>query len=227
MKKEKSPHISLNELIKYLYEHDPSKRKKIVKQQKYPSDFITIYYKIATDTIIEFLQDMDEEVIVVKIDELIENIAGCSKSEGNKKTRLSKNLTVLQRFYDSYEDLNLEKYQITFPSNRSARMDFENVEVSIRPDFYIKDQHAMGAVKLFFSSTNSLDEEMGKTAAALLFEYTKDSKKSTKVDNKLCMIYDVFAGEIFVASPTNKRRLVKIKDACSMIYLLWDTITNE
>ena len=224
-----NPRISLNELVKYVYAANPNKRANIIRQQKYPSeDEIFLYYRESQATIASFMKnDLDEEVVIEKIGELNELVGQSTSSR--RKARLEKNILALEGFHGSFSSIDLKDCEFYIPGKSNSHIQMADVNISVQPEIILKKEGReainTGAVKVYINASTALDEDMGKTNAALLLEQLKLNKVDGETPKpSMCCVIDVFAGNIFYATASNKKRLDNIQNACEEIAARWPSI---
>ncbi len=220
------PRISLNKLGEFLTTN-PSRRRRILMDQKYPSEFIVTRYNDAENAIVTYLYDNKNDVTILD-NALSEIEAKRAKTDWEIHTK-SLNYDAIDSFYDIAEQLDFTKYRIEKNAkSESVSLLIEGVQISVRPEILIYkekgDDKSIGAAKVYFSKTYNLNDEAGEYIASFVMEYLKQMKQDYTVNNKICNVIDVFNQKIFTAPLSYKRRMLDIKAACQEIAAIWNSL---
>ena len=213
--------ISVNKLGEYLTAN-PSRRKRIIKDQKEPKGYIIIRYREARKAIVDFFKKGrgDKAIIEKSIRDLIESTVHSSMMEQDRDLSIE----ALELFQASSISLDLENQKVISDSNVTT-IDISGGTVSIFPDVIIHGQlngkPFVGAIKLHFSKNNRLDIESGSYVATMLRMYLEGKYPNTKVNLKYCVAIDVFDSKAFYAPSSWKMRKKHLIDACEEIKLMW------
>lgn len=154
--------ISVNKLGEYMTA-DPSRRKRIIADQKKPKGFIVQRYSIARRAIADyFVYHRGDKK---EIERLIQLLIFEKYDTDFKKSDCILSIEALSIFkknvtFDkSVFNFELEKFR----NFESKRLDVSGVSVSIRPEVIIsgkmRGKPFIGAIKMHFSKTNPLDKE--------------------------------------------------------------------
>lgn len=218
----RSPRLSLNALAHYMAA-TAGQRESILREQKFPPEYKQVWYREATNTIIRFLldEDQDEEILVRAIDRYL--AAGGSQHE---QKRLKYNAEALQGFLGGYGELATDSLELARGS-RSGTLAIEGVTISIRPEILLsgtyRGQRVCGGLKLYLSRSERLTDDSAAHIGALLFRYSGTS--SPRASRRHCQVMDVFVGDVFAAPTATARRMNDIEAACREIALRWPSIT--
>ncbi len=217
------PKISLNKLAEYL-EANPSRRKTIVYDAKYPEAFKTTRYKEARDVIMEYLITNDENEVLLAIDKLKKKKTSTEFQEQDRKLSIKVLSDVLNM------DLSfLKNTELSLFADKSHKLEICGVTVSISPDLFVtslKDKNLIGVIKLHISKNNKLSEEGQNIATLLLKHYTQEALADTGeiVSNKLCVSIDLFNNSTQYCPSATAQRFKRIESACEEIALRWDSL---
>jgi hypothetical protein len=217
--------ISVNKLGEYMTA-DPSRRKRIIADQKKPKGFIVNRYSIARRAIVDYFvhQRGDKR----EIERLMQSLIFEKYDTDFKRSDCILSIEALSVFKNNVtfnEDVfnfNFEKFK-NFESNR---LDVSGVSVSIRPEVIIsgkmRGKPFIGAIKIHFSKTNPLDKEAGSFISTLLYQYLIETYPDMKVRHDFCFSLDVFSSTIITAPKNYARKWAQIKDACEEIKIRWN-----
>ena len=216
--------ISINKLGEYLTAN-PSRRKRIIKDQKNPKGFIVVRYKDARNALIDFFVkgEGDKKYIEAKIRDIID------KTAQSKLMEQDKNLSIeaLELFQLSNISLDLENQKVISDSVKT-RIDIKGVSVSVFPDVIIhgldKGKPFIGAIKLHFSKGNRLNTNSGSYVSTMLRMYLEAKYPKVRINLKYCVAIDVFDAKAYCASSSWKMRKRHLEDACEEIKLMWPHI---
>ena len=215
----KEPRFSVNKLGEYLTANS-SRRKAIIKDQKYPSPFITGMYKEVRQAIINYvIKDYDDSIIF----DAIEKIKKSSLKDNEKENSiLALNETLMA-------DLpNLDGIKKTRYKGKNPKVRVEGLDISVNPDIILKKGDKVGCLKIHVIKTpsNRLNDEARKLVGTMLQEFTERHviSGSEEADTKLCISIDCFGNSHDIAPKSNKRRWLNIHAACEEIVLRWPSV---
>ncbi len=205
---------------------DPSRRKRIIADQKKPKRFIVQRYSIARRAIADyFVYHRGDKK---EIERLIQSLIYEKYDTDFKKSDSILSIEALSIFkknvtFDkSLFNFDLEKFR----SFESKRLDVSGVSVSIRPEVIIsgkmRGKPFIGAIKMHFSKTNQLDKEAGSFISTLLYQYLIETYPEMKVRPEFCFSLDVFSSTVITAPKNFARKWMQITDACEEIKIRWD-----
>lgn len=216
------PRISVNKLGEYI-SAAPARRRRIVIDQKRPRDFIVPRYGAAVEKIVAYLsRRSSERDLLQAIDDLEDNCAGTEwQAQTNQLCA-----EAIGCFLDCVDLLELDGISLKVPSDAQAYLKIGGITVSVRPELAMEGRLSRGAksrgfLKLYFSKTYPLDEQSGTAVATVLRQYAEEVISAAEVDNRLCVVVDVFAGKLFAAPKAYKRRMRDIEAACEEISRAW------
>lgn len=219
------PKISANKLAEYVSSKSPLRRKKILRDQKYPKNFIVTRYKDARATIVGyFLRGKgDKKAVEAKIAKLLER--SYSSTFKNQDNQLS--IQALQVFAKT--DLpDLTHLVASSSSGERKHLTIRGVKVTIVPEVYFRGtiggKPFRGAVKINLSKGHPLDRESATYVATLLKAHLEDLFPKERILSQFCLAFDVFSGEYFPARTSYKTRKKELEAACEEIRSLWPAL---
>lgn len=218
------PRISVNKLGEYLVA-TPVRRRRIIKDQKRPSEVIVTRYRDAFEAMTAFLENgaIDDEIIYRALSNLTTKPVSTDFQEQDRNLSIE----VLGKFLGLSDQFDFDRKQLRRGVNDPSQLLISNVSVSVRPDVIliapnISGKAKVGIIKLYLSKTFPLDDNSGVYIGALLQRYTSEFFRSDGViDHNLCRTIDVFAERIYYAPRAFRRRLNDIEAACEEINRAW------
>ncbi len=218
--------ISANKLGEYLTA-TPTRRRQIIKDQKYPQLFKTTRYKEARALLIEHLTSESKSIdsLKSKLANLVQNKTGSVFSIQDRDLSSEAVLSFLKLV-----DLSkLNDYQFIAVDKFSEKyVVLGNTKVSIRPDLFLKNKNTgqiNGCVKFHFPKSNQLTEKSGNYVATLLREYMeKTTTDPSSIIVSKCIALDIHSGLLSEAPKANKKRLDDLIAACEEISIRWSFI---
>ena len=218
-----SPKISLNKLGEYM-SATPARRRRIIEDQIAPKDFIASRYSDAREGIVDCISGKISEDELAQIAEDLRN-----KEYDSKFISQDKNLSAdaIDGFLEISDQIP-ENYRFEkVPANEKSTFQISGVDVSVRPDVYIKndENQLVGAVKIHFPKSNPLTTASGEYVATALKVFIQDGAKN-QVDHKLCLVVDVPSSSVITAPKAGKKRMNDIEAACEEINSQWKAKTS-
>lgn len=223
-----SAKISVNKLGEYL-EANPTRRKKIVFDQKNPAEFIVARYSKAREIACDFFcSGLDDEILIKGLDDLEvrENTTEFQENDTqNSIEYLNRLLESSLQDFTNLQDFTISKY-----NGDNPKLIINGVEVSVNPDLIIRGvlrgKKVVGAIKLHFSKSQSLSSDSAKNVATLLHQFVEEyiMEDNEVVKLELCYSIDAFEDILETAPKSYNRRRKNISDACTEIKLWWDNI---
>jgi hypothetical protein len=223
----KKPRISINKLSEYLVA-PAARRRKLLNDQKYPHTFIVNTYDDAQEAAVAFFaKDRNEEILLTKIDELVNRKPANDKEANDAKLCI----TALKLLAKAATGITLPAdFVLKAGPNSAQRLNIAKVEVSVRPEIIIRGtyrkQKFVGAIKLYIGKTNPLTEDSGEYVSTVLHQYLEEivAKDDEKVDPKYCFVIDIFREKIYTAPRSHKQRRKDVVAACEEIAVRWEGI---
>ena len=217
------PKISLNKLGEYM-NATPSRRRRIIEDQIAPKEFIAARYSDARESIVDRIAGKISDDELAQIAKDLRN-----KEYESKFTSQDKNLSAdaIDSFLEISDQIP-ENYKFEkVPANEKATLEISGVDISIRPDVYIKndDDEVVGALKLHFPKSNPLTTASGEYVATALKTFVQQGTPNP-IDHKLCLVVDVPSSSVIPAPKAGKKRMIDIKAACEEINAQWKAKTS-
>lgn len=208
--------ISLNKLGEYMTA-TPARRRSIIEDQIAPKNFIAARYTDARKNISDFIvgdiSDNRLEQIAIELR---------NKTYDSNFIAQDKNLSAdaIDSFLDISDELPTNYKLEKTPANTTATLVISGVDVSIRPDVYIKNDNneVVGAVKLHFPKSNPLTTTSGDYVATALKAFLEENT-STPINPKLCIVIDVPSSTVITAPKAAKKRMMDLEAACEEIHV--------
>ena len=218
-----SPRMSLNKLGEYM-NATPGRRRRIIEDQIAPKGFIATRYSDARESIADCISGKISEDELTQIAEDLRN-----KEYESKFTSQDKNLSAdaIDAFLEISDQIP-ENYRFEkAPANEKSTLQISGVDVSIRPDVYIKNDNndVVGALKLHFPKSNPLTTVSGEYVATALRIFIQEGTKNP-IDPKLCLVVDVPSSNVVAAPKAGKKRMIDIEAACEEINAQWKAKTS-
>lgn len=217
------PRISANKLGEYIHS-SPSRRQKIVKDQKYPKGFVVTRYNGAKKAIIDYFVrgKGNKKAIESEIKNLI--LKSYNTEFRKKDNELS--IKALEIFAKTNVP-TLSKHKTSRFESNLNKLSIKGVDVSVQPDILIQGvlsgTEFIGAIKIHISKTHNLTEASGKYVGVLIHRFL-ESNYPQKVRTDFCISLDIFTGKYFVAPRSFKSLRKDIEAACNEIRLLWNDL---
>lgn len=222
------PRISSNKLGQYITSK-PRRQHTILYEQKFPSDYITAYYKDAQESISLFVaKGMEDASVLDKRIRLLEQKKPETVWQGRQ---IVSNIDAIEAFMNIADQVQLFDFTPEIGDFRAQKLNVNGVSVSIRPEIILSGKKrgmpAVGGIKLHFIKSHPLDEESAGYVSAITQMYLgTHMAERGKVDGRLCSVIDLSAGRVFAGVTSLKVRQKEIEAACEQIRHLWPTIAE-
>jgi len=218
------PRISVNKLGEYLVA-TPVRRRRIVADQKRPSDFIVARYREATEAMVSFLQGgaTDDAIIERAIVELARKPVSSEFQEQDRDLSIE----ALESFLDMADAIIFDGLQCRRGDPNPPHLMVAGVSVSVRPEIVLTGAaraggNALGLLKLYLVKSHPLTDEAGSYIGTVLQQYASQHLAGLgAVDYRLCQTLDIFAKKIHTAPRSFRRRQNDIEAACQEIARAW------
>lgn len=219
------PRFAINALMRYM-NATPSQRSRIIHDQKYPPTYRVTWYEMACDAITAFIAGnmQDESILINEMNRL----RSLSPSNDNEAQRNDGNVEAIGSFLNSYDQIQIGDLSPSRGNVSPPTLMMAGVQISIRPEIEIagsmRGRPVSGAIKLYFSKTDVLTDEMARYGAATIMRYAQThASAGTNIRTSTCMVFDVFAGACHTAPSAITRRFQDLEAACEEIALRWPT----
>jgi len=220
-----TPRLSANALAGYM-SAGATRRKTILKEQKYPATFRANWYEVATRTIVKCLlhPERDEEIVVSTLDKLHGDPGGTE----NEQLKRRNNAEALDLFLTVRELPEFDGLAVR-AGPAKAIVTVEGTELSIRPEVVMAGAYrggqVRGGLKLSLSKNNSLDEDAGAVVGTLVnMLIAEGCGENESCKTRHCQVLDVFAKEIYNAPTAIVKLRREIEDACAEIAERWPNV---
>lgn len=217
------PRITVSKLGEYL-DSSPIRRRRIVINQKRPTEYVIGRYHEALDAMTEyFIRGRDEQIIHHATERLAIKPV---ESEFEEQDR-DLSIKALEIFLEVVASLDLRELLPERGEPDPHPLNVSGVTIDVQPEVVLfghdRDNNpSVGAIKLYLSRTHPLSETAADYVGSLLHYYlTQRLSDRGRPDNRICFTIDVFAGAIYRAPKAYKRRLTYIRAASEEIARSW------
>lgn len=223
---ETQPRISLNKLCEFMTA-SPSRQRRIVRDQKYPSDFMRVYYREAQEAVAHCIASGLEDF--GRVERQIEILNQMTPDSIGTQRRITANIEALETFLQMVDTIDLAGAEPRLGENAPPRLAIRNVDVSVRPEVLLSGQgrngRLVGGIKLHFPRTNRLDERAAGYVSAVLQEWcSRNLADEGQVSGPMCYVIDIGSQRAYAGVRATAQRIRDIEDACATIHALWPTI---
>lgn len=222
------PRFSLNKLCEFM-SATPPRQRRIIRDQKYPPDYLTVYYREAQEAVAHCIAsdftDMDSvERQIAILNQSMPDSVGAQR-------RVTANIEALEAFLEMSDSIDLGGTSPSLGENSAPKLRVRNVDISVRPEVILRGENRsgsfVGAVKIHFPKTNSLSEAAGGYVSALLREWCMAHMPDEgTASGPHCFVVDVGSRTVHQGTRSTARRLRDLEDACETISALWPTMTE-
>jgi hypothetical protein len=224
------PQISLSLLGEYMASSFVRKRS-ILKEAKFPKDFIGPQYDPAQKAAARYLAAGGGDR-----GQLVEDLEGLLV--GSERSRwFQRREKLCQQAIDCIlkleAELKLESLDVSLGCNVAHRMPIAGVTVKVIPDLIVRGvsrkKPFVGAIKFRYVKTKVISEKWAAYSATVLHQFVEDNQagEGGQADRRHCRFVDVFAGKIHEAPERFKELRNDIEAACEQIRELWKSVTNS
>lgn len=218
-----SPRMSAPKLGEYIDVVRPSRRESIIREQKFPAVFMMAYYKDAFNAIRASLRSGADvlEQLAHRATVLASRPA-LKKYDADVRTCC---VQAIQAFGRIYPTLALAGWAAT-PAPELGVV-IETVPVSVHPAVLltrkVKGEIETGALLVVFRKDVALRDIGGKAVAELLRQAINGAGRPNVV-GKMCLVVDVFSGQVFFSPRQNSRLKSDLHSACREIAVRWPEV---
>ena len=221
------PRISLNKLAEFMFAKG-SRQRQILRDQKFPSDFKTVYYKEAAEAVSICISSNLEDVS--RLADAISILEQASPDKLGAQRRLQANVDALEAFMGMLDDIDLKGAIPTLGELSPPKMSIYGVEVSVRPEILLTTQRKgkppiVGALKLHFPRTFQHTDNSAKYVSAVMQEWCKIHRSEDGVAaGALCPVIDVGSQKVYPGVKATVALMRDVEATCQNIAALWPTI---
>ena len=228
-KTSRTPRISVNKLGEYLVSR-AGRQNRILRDQKFPQDFVVAYYREAQEAISLFMAGNMEDIGV--LERKISSLDQKPASNIYETRKLSSNIEAIESFMNLLDDIDFQGAKPRLGKQNAPKLLIRNVDVSVRPEVILcgtgkSKANLVGGVKLHFPRTFSLTKDAAgyvSAATQMYCEYCLADEGTSY--GQFCTVIDVGAGIVWPGVRAVKQRRRDIEDGCAQIAALWPSITQ-
>lgn len=225
------PRISVNKLAEYIVSRGKRQRQ-ILRDQKYPEDFKVTYYKEAEEAASRCMATNfeDTDVIVGAVATLEQR----TPEKIGTARRINSNIDALEAFAAMLDSIDFKGGVPELGHHAPPRLQIHEVDVSVRPEIVLRGsgrdgRPLVGAMKLHFPKTFSLNEESAGFVSAILQRY---SETHVATGNQsafwgYCSVADVGSRKFYPGVRSIAARMRDIESECRNIAAIWASIGPE
>lgn len=222
------PRISVNKLAEFTTAR-AQRQRQILRDQKYPTDFKGMYHREAAEAVAHCLASNLEDTDV--LDRAISILDQMEPEKIGTQRRIAANVDALETFRAMLDDVDLRGAAPELGPPSPRKLTVQNVAISVRPEILLRaagrnGAALVGAVKLHFPRTFSLNDDAAGYASALLQEWCKAALPDDgAAHGPLCYVIDVGAKRVCAGVKSTAQRMRDIDACCRNIAALWPAIT--
>jgi hypothetical protein len=223
------PRISVNKLAQYVTSR-ATRQNQILRTAKFPPEYITTYYREASEAIARFLAGgmIDFAILDNSITALSQKVAG----NIYETRRIAGNIDAIETFSGLLDDIDFGTATAKLGAQKAPHLILKGVEISVRPEVTLHStskggEDFVGGIKLHFPKTEPMDEEQASLVSSLINAFCKDNlwKDGAPLPTQ-CMVIDLASGRVYPGVKSIKQRLKEVESACGQIASLWPGITQ-
>jgi hypothetical protein len=223
----KVPRISVNKLCEFMTAK-AARQRQILRDQKYPTEFKGVYYKESSEAIAVSVASNLENL--KPVENAIKLLAQKTPDKIGTQRRIAANLDALETFLLMLDDIDLKGATPKLGDQSPPRLTIHGVEISVRPEVLLSakgksDALLVGAVKLHFPRTFSLNDDSAGYVSTILQEWSKAHLADDgAVNGSLCPVIDVGSQKVYPGVKATTARMKDVDAICQNIAALWPTI---
>jgi hypothetical protein len=227
-KQRDEPRISVNKLAQYVTSK-AARQNQILRNSKFPPDYITTYYREAGEAIARFLAgDMKENSILDNASSILSQKVATNVYESR---RLTGNIDAIETFLGLLDDIEFGAATAKLGAQSAPHLVMHGVEISVRPEVTLhsksKTTELVGGIKLHFPKTEPLTEEQADYITAMMHSFCQSHLwKQGAPYGGHCMVIDLGSGRVYPGVKSVKQRLKDVENACGQIATLWPGIAK-
>jgi hypothetical protein len=224
------PQISLNLLGEYMASSFVRKQS-ILKEAKYPKDFIGPQYDPAQRAAAGYLAVGGGNQAQLRRD-LDAKLTGSERSRWFQRRELLCQQAI-ECILKIEGELKLEGVDVALGCNMDHRMPIAGVMVTVIPDLVVRGVNRkgpfIGAVKFRYVKTKAISEKWAAYSATLLHLFAEGflCEDGVHAERRHCRLVDVFAGQIYEAPERFKDLRKNVEAACGQIRELWKSVSRD
>lgn len=205
-----------------------ARQRQILRDQKYPTEFKGVYYKESSEAIAVSVASNLENL--KPVENAIKLLAQKTPDKIGTQRRIAANLDALETFLLMLDDIDLKGATPKLGDQSPPRLTIHGVEISVRPEVLLSakgksDALLVGAVKLHFPRTFSLNDDSAGYVSTILQEWSKAHLADDgAVNGSLCPVIDVGSQKVYPGVKATTARMKDVDAICQNIAALWPTI---
>jgi hypothetical protein len=228
-KQRDEPRISVNKLAQYVTSR-ATRQNQILRTAKFPPEYITAYYRDASEAIARFLAGgmVDFGILDNSISALSQKVA----ANVYETRRIAGNIDAIETFNGLLDDIDFGAATARLGAQQAPHLSINGVKISVRPEVTLHSkskagEDLVGGIKLHFPKTEPMDGEQANLVSALINAFCKDHlwKDGTPLPAQ-CIVIDLASGKVYPGIKAIKQRLRDVESACGQIASLWPGITQ-
>jgi hypothetical protein len=230
MAKDNRPRISVNKLAEYMGAKAARKRQ-ILRDQKFP-EFKGPYYREASEAVSRCLASGLEDISTLA--RAIRVLNQMEPEKAGALRRINSNLDAIENFEAMLDDIDFKGGRPELGEHTPEKLAIWGVEVSVRPEIVLRGTASggkplVGALKVHFPKTFSLDADAGGYVSALLQRYSEEKLASPEeaVGSAYCFVIDVGSRTVHPGVKSVRARFKDIESECRNIAALWSSISPD
>nr|WP_316700149.1 hypothetical protein [Piscinibacter gummiphilus]WOB07488.1 hypothetical protein RXV79_21570 [Piscinibacter gummiphilus] len=222
------PRISANKLGEYLVTTSPTRRRRIILDQKQPSQAVVPLYRLADEPLAAFFAgggdqtELDRAVVRLKSD-----TSGTTWAIDDRR----RTAEALEAILGLAHKLPKDGIAYTPGQEHPPQLQIKGLNISVAPHFLLRFEHrgvpCVGALKFHYpkSADLALEQKGGEYVATLLHQWlTLHGPRNHKPMPSHCLSIDVFRGAVVAAPNASTRRMADIAAACEEIAAHWQQL---
>jgi len=222
------PRISVNKLAQYITSR-ATRQNQILRNAKFPPDYITTYYREAAEAISLFIASEMTDFAI--LDRAIANLNQKPADHIQETRRIAGNIDAIEKFGGMLDEIDFNGAMPKLGAQTAPHLKISNVSVSVRPEITLhskrKGSSAVGGIKLHFPVTEPLDAEQAGYVSAMMYSFCDHHLHQTGAPlPQNCIVLDIASQTAYPGVKAVTRRLNDIKSACTQIASLWPSITQ-
>jgi len=215
------PRISSNQLGEFVFS-SPTRKYRILQDQKFGNKFTSPYYKPALDAILQSFDGRDFNLLELIVSRSA--IEARPAKHRNQAARWSNNATMLRCFADlaSRARPPAGNNQVV---RQNALIDLSGVTISVRPEIITRQPNGLFSYTKLRFSKSKVSEDASEIVLLLLLKFgQRRSQDGTQIDPSNTKLVDCFARAVIEGHTLQRIREQQLDAALSEIAGLWPTV---
>ena len=226
-KQRSEPQISVNKLAQY-FTSRAARQSQILQLAKFPPDYITAYYREASETIARFLASGMADAAI--LDGAVKALNQITPASVYETRRIAGNIDAIETFAAMLDEIDFEGATAQLGGQTAPHLVMQGVHISVRPEVTLhsmaKGNPLVGGIKLHFPVTEPLDAEQAGYVSAVAQAFCDAHLwKHGAPYGSHCMVIDMASKQVYPGVKAVIKRMKDIKSACDHIAALWPSIS--